>query len=143
MDLDNSLAFFINQGPVFWAAAASVGAGGALLITALFVYFRRFLCNRRSCKQLGAAEPSGNPAKSFKPEIQVTGTGYSLSTPGAQKRQEPLAYENALGALLVRLRVAGNHLEESYFQNQNKGPRYSPLKTSPDSVENEFRVGMG
>ena len=40
MNLGNSLAFFINQGPVFWAASASVAVGGALLIVSIFVFFR-------------------------------------------------------------------------------------------------------
>ena len=143
MNLDSSLAFFINQGPVFWAATASVGAGGALLITALFVYFRRFVTKHNFRNPISSFARTAKPEISAQPEIHITDAGYSVSAPGLAKNEESIPTEMILQDFLKRLRIAGDLLENFQDKQQNKENLYSALKTTPDFVENEFRVGTG
>ena len=143
MDLQNNLAFFINQGPVFWAATAAVGTGGALLVTALFIYLRRFLRNR-PLKMPDSSSPVETAQKSqAKPEIRVTDTGYSLAATGGAVVEVPGETAAALQDLLLRLRTAGDRMESALLQQQTEGNGYSSLKTTRSPVEYESRVGIG
>jgi len=145
LNLDNSLAFFINQGPVFWAATAAVGAGGALLITSLFVALRRFFS--RTTFQIRFALP--NRRRSVKlepttarPDIQVTDTGYALAARPSAAEPTGSVGNSELSALLKRLQAAGNLLEEALPMAPTAGSTYSPLKARVAMVEQETSVGV-
>ena len=143
MNLENNLAFFINQGPVFWAASASVGAGGTLLITALYVYLRRFT-QRISLKRKNTVSNVPKAmTNSSKAEIQVTETGYTVASPGLKTPVDSVEAGPSMEDLLHRLKSLGDRLEDSLNPSFNAENPYSALKTRQDSVDYESRVGIG
>lgn len=144
MNLANSMDFFINQGPVFWAATASVGTGGALLITALYVYLRRLVHSDRFTLKRRVPSAGTVPPPAASPEIRITDTGYSLAGKPAMNESVPDAESAPLGELLARLRTAGDRLEGALPRaNEVTGKSYSKLKTYLNSVEVESKAGIG
>jgi hypothetical protein len=143
LNLESSLDFLINQGPVFWAATASVGTGGALLITALYIYVRRLARNDRFKLSRIRRTPSESISSAARPEIQVTESEYSLSAGSAVKEQMPTPTTAPLGELLNRLRAAGDRLEEAVNPGEYAGSTHSTLKTSLIPVEYESKAGIG
>ena len=143
MTLQNSVSFFINQGPVFWAATASVGAGGALLLTACYIYFRRFVRNRflRTGMKTESVRVASNGH--MNPEITVTGTGYALSRSGSMETKESAPSQEHLHQFLTRLRAAGDRMEESSHYNKNTESTHSSLKHTHVPVDYEIRMGAG
>ena len=145
MNLGNDLNFFMQQGPVFWAAAASVGLGGTLLVSAIFVWIRRRISGLRL--PFGGMNRRGQGQDAVAGAIAVDETGYSLSGPPPALRREP-SPENPeatreLQLLLARLREAGDRLETALEVPADTGIPHSGLKVQVQDVEIETRVGVG
>lgn len=134
MNLQHSLDFFLNQGPVFWAACASVGAGGALLITALYIYARRWLVRFQAIRSAAKPKTPIVDAAADGRRVAVTDTGYAL-TPSVAPPTGSVSLEESLNGLLGRLRTAGNELEEILAEGAESDLIESALKTSSVMVD--------
>lgn len=144
MNLGQELDFFMAQGPLFWAAAASVGLGGTLLVSSIFVWLRRRM------RLPGAGLPRwgrrSRPAPA-KPAIEVNESGYAVEG-GARavvpQSVDPAAAATAdaehLLALLQRLREAGNRLESVLDAPQSHDFGEPGLKRSLEYDETETRA---
>ncbi len=146
MNLGNDLKFFMDQSPVFWAAAASVGLGGTLLISAIYVWLRRRLADPRLRFRMPHRRSASTPADSH--SIVVDETGYTLNGTASALRSEAAADPDPATAqrleeLLNRLRDAGDRLENALEIPSSTETAYSALKSVVQDVETETRVGVG
>lgn len=148
MNLGQELDFFMAQGPLFWAAAVSVGLGGTLLVSSVFVWMRRRILPAGS--GLGLMRRKSKAAAANAPRIELTETGYSVEhAAGALPVQQtaattdPAAERGQLLALLERLREVGDRLENALETPDTKDFRQPELKHSLVFDEIETRVGVG
>lgn len=145
MDVGHELDFFMAQGPLFWAAAASVGLGGTLLVSSVFVWLRRRLHSAGTGMfRLRRRRPTESG-----PAIEVTDTGYSVE--GAPRAlaphsdaagNQPAADRQELLALLERLREAGDRLEVTLERSESADFGKPELKHSLEYDEIETRAGV-
>lgn len=143
MNLIRDFDFFLAQGPLFWAAAASVGLGGALLVSSIYVWARRRLGRPGTGWNPARRRRTSRPAPS--PAIEVTDTGYAVG--GAPRAMAPQtapsgADREQLETLLARLREAGDRLENSLEAPNSKEFFQPVLKPARESDEIESRVGV-
>jgi len=145
VDLSNELKFFMDQGPMFCAATASVGLGGTLLISAVSGWLRRRISGLSPRLDLLRRRPATAEKAST---IEVDETGYTLNGPPPALRTEVVetadpATSQRLEELLNRLREAGDRLENALEIPETTDAAYSALKSSGQNVEIETRVGVG
>lgn len=144
LNLVQDLDFFMTQGPVFWAAAASIGLGGALLVGSLIVWMRRRTgALRLALRGMRRGRPD---ATRTAPSIEITDTGYAVG--GAPRATDPPADETGaaerarLEGLLDRLRSAADRLESTLEASDSKEIFQPALKPEPEADEIETRVGV-
>lgn len=126
LDWNQTARFLQEQGPVFWAAAAAVAAGIALLAGAAWLQLRRL--RRRASTRARA------------PRVRLTESGYTANAP-LPASVAPLAPaptpDPRLDELRDRLAAAAARLETVRAARNS----VSGLKTSPKRVEYVHRSG--
>lgn len=127
---------FQGQGSIFWVAAASIAGGATLLLISGLILARRGL--------------TGSWLKGWRrgrPTVVLTETGYraqTLTKAPAAAAPEVTEGEQVLGDLYLRLRTAGNQLEEirRSLKNADQMQGVSRLKAPLREVEYVFKSGI-
>ncbi len=155
MNLMGNFDNLLNQGPVFWAAAAAVAGGLTLLLVSLTLQVRKLFSGGWSLNKIKPLKliPFLNRNNKYHPAINVTDTGYSLAgkAPRTSRSFSKTDSENnlindpnVLESLSLRLRQAGDQLEEldNSVSTLQATTRNSLLKHHNENVEYLVRTGI-
>jgi hypothetical protein len=155
VNLENTIHYAQNMGPVFWIAALAVALGATLLIVSLLAQirniglrspsFKNFLKVQRRPASSGNSSAKGQ--KSFNQTIRKTETGYQPGGSSAMASNGNTVPETNQDTadLTNRLRKAADTLEEikQCLQRDNFKPGYSGLKDEAEGVEYLFKTTVG